>query len=118
MPANRTVLAFGAAEDLFSIFLELLQGMKNLSRMRSDMGKGLRTCVEGAALRVPGLSALNLAEFSVLDDGGRVEEWIPTKVWLGMMDALVPPRIDYCPCMLYKYLLHAIIFYRGELAVR
>jgi hypothetical protein len=29
MSANRTVLTFGAVEDLFSIFLELLQGLSS-----------------------------------------------------------------------------------------
>ena len=63
--------------------------------------------------RIPGLSAQDLVRLSITKVGASgVEEWIPTKVWLGMVDAFFHPCIGLCffePCI---YCRHEIIFYR------
>lgn len=49
---------------------------------------------------------------------GGEEERIPTKVWVGMVDAFFHPGIDFCMADFSPDGLHTIIFYRGALANR
>jgi hypothetical protein len=61
MSANLTVLAFGAAEDLFSILLELRHGLKKLANAssRTEARRGRQTWVLSICLVSLGLPLLH-----------------------------------------------------------
>lgn len=120
---NPSVLAFCAASGRPVLNLPRAVAEQEESPLHAIMhGKGFADMLlEVIAAQIPALSALDLIPLARDDDFGRVEEWIPTKLWLGMIDAFFLPLVDLCffePCF---YCLHEcimVIFYRGGIDSR